>query len=208
MPDFSHENQFRNEEGYAVIAGIDEAGRGPLAGPVVAGAVVLPDGFEHPVLNDSKQLSGKKREEIFQELTAKSSGVFWAAGIIDAPEIDRINILRATWKAMRVAFESLPRKAKPEAALIDGKPIRDFPKTHRAIVKGDSKSLSIAAASIIAKVTRDRLMIDYAEKYPIYGFERHKGYGTAAHLEALAEHGPCRIHRFSFAPVAQLQLKL
>ncbi len=198
MPDLTYERKLRRR-GHKVIAGIDEAGRGPLAGPVVAGAVILPPRFRHAVLNDSKLLSEKKREALYEEITAPDSKVIWAAGIIDAKEIDEINILRATWKAMRVAFENLPVEA--EVALIDGKPIKDFPKPHEAIVKGDSKSLSIAAASIIAKVTRDRMMLRYAEEYPEYGFAKHKGYGTAVHLAALAEHGACELHRRSFAPV-------
>lgn len=198
MPDLSYENKLRTA-GHTIIAGIDEAGRGPLAGPVVTGAVILPEGYTHDILNDSKQLSEKKREALYEEITAPDSGILWAAGIVNAPEIDKINILRATWKAMRLAFEKLPIEA--EIALIDGRPIKDFPKPHEAVVKGDSKSLSIAAASIIAKVTRDRMMVKFAKKFPKYGFERHKGYGTKAHLEALAKHGACKLHRRTFAPV-------
>ncbi|MCL4108139.1 UNVERIFIED_CONTAM: hypothetical protein GTU68_055839 [Idotea baltica] len=198
MPDLSYERKARRR-GYKIIAGIDEAGRGPLAGPVVAGAVILPPRFRHSVLNDSKQLSEKKREALYEEITAPDSKIIWAAGIVHAPEIDEINILQATWKAMRLAFEGLSVEA--DIALIDGKPIKGFPKPHDGIIKGDSKSLSIAAASIIAKVTRDRMMLDYAKQFPEYLFEKHKGYGTAAHLEALDNHGACELHRRTFAPV-------
>lgn len=199
MPDLVHERRMR-ERGFVFVAGIDEAGRGPLAGPVMAAAVVLPDGFEHTVLNDSKQLSEKRREAIYEELCGDDS-VHLAFAQIDPAEIDRINILQATYKAMRLAFEALP--VSGHFALIDGKPVRGFPVEHEAIVKGDSISMSIAAASIVAKVERDRLMVSYASEYPEYGFERHKGYGTAQHLDALQKWGPCPIHRRSFAPVSQ-----
>jgi ribonuclease HII len=202
MPDFSHE-AFWRAEGFHRIAGIDEAGRGPLAGPVTAAAVILPEGFEHPVLNDSKQLPEKKREALYAELTTDSR-VLWASASVGSGEIDRINILRATHLAMALAFGKL--KPKPDLALIDGRPVKDFPAEHRAIVKGDSLSLSIAAASIIAKVARDRFMREAEERYPGYGFGKHKGYGTAEHLEALRVLGPCPLHRRSFAPVAQGEL--
>jgi ribonuclease HII len=201
MPDLSHEAHWR-AEGFLRIAGIDEAGRGPLAGPVTAAAVILPEDFAHDVLNDSKQLSEKKREAIYAELTTDSR-VIWASASIGAEEIDRVNILRATHLAMAQAFRKL--KPKPDLALIDGKPVKGFPAEHRAIVKGDSLSLSIAAASIIAKVERDRFMREAAARYPGYGFENHKGYGTAEHLEALRSLGPSPLHRRSFAPVAQQQ---
>ena len=202
MPDLFHEIQLRSE-GFILIAGIDEAGRGPLAGPVTAGAVILPDDYRHSVLNDSKKLTEKQRETLYTELLADDR-VHWSAACIEADEIDRINILRATWRAMGVAFQQLARAA--DIALIDGRPVRDFPGKHRALVKGDSLSLSIAAASIIAKVHRDRLMVEYGSRYPEYGFDRHKGYGTAQHLAALRKHGPCPIHRRSFATVSQLEL--
>ena len=202
MPDLFHEIQLRSE-GFIIIAGIDEAGRGPLAGPVTAGAVVLPDDYRHRVLNDSKKLTEKQREALYAELVADER-VHWSAACVEAEEIDRINILRATWRAMGAAFTQLARAA--DVALIDGRPVRDFPGEHRALVKGDSLSLSIAAASIIAKVHRDRLMVEYANRYPEYGFDQHKGYGTAQHLAALRKHGPCPIHRRSFAPVSQLEL--
>ena len=168
-------------------------------------AVVLPENYSHSVLNDSKQLSKRQREDLYKEITGDER-IDWASALVEAPEIDEINILKATWAGMRRAFLKLDPTA--DVALIDGKPIKGFPAEHRALVKGDSLSLSIAAASIIAKVERDRLMIEYAEKYPEYGFERHKGYGTKAHREALREHGPCPIHRRSFAPVSQMELDL
>lgn len=202
MPDLTHELQLRRE-GFRIIAGIDEAGRGPLAGPVTAGAVVLPEDYHHFTLNDSKKLSHKQRETLYAELTGDER-VHWSVACVEAGEIDRFNILRATWRAMGAAFQQLSRRA--DIALIDGRPVQDFPGEHRALVKGDSLSLSIAAASVIAKVHRDRLMVDYAICYPEYGFEQHKGYGTAQHLAALRRHGPCPIHRRSFAPVSQLEL--
>jgi len=204
MPDLFHEEQL-HAEGFQLVAGIDEAGRGPLAGPVTAAAVILPDGYTHRVLTDSKQLTEKVREELYDEII-KDERIRWASAMVEAGEIDKINILRATWRAMTSAFESLVPRA--DVALIDGRPVRDFPGTHRALVKGDSLSLSIAAASVIAKVERDRLMLAYAEQYPEYGFDRHKGYGTAGHLAALRKHGPCPIHRWSFAPVSQAELEL
>ncbi len=204
MPDLSHERALA-EEGFQRIAGIDEAGRGPLAGPVSVAAVVLPEDYSHSVLTDSKNLSERRREELYEEITGDDR-IHWASVLVDAPEIDEINILQATWAGMRRAFLKLEPPA--DIALIDGKPIKGFPTEHRALVKGDSLSLSIAAASIIAKVERDRLMKEYAEKFPEYGFERHKGYGTQAHREALREHGPCPIHRRSFAPVSQMELDL
>lgn len=198
MPDLSYEKALR-KEGYPVVAGIDEAGRGPLAGPVSVAAVVLPVGYEHSVLNDSKQLSEKKREILYEEIT-NDPQIRWASVMVGSDEIDEINILQATWEGMRRSFLRL--EPQPDFALIDGKPVKDFPAPHRGLVKGDSLSLSIAAASIIAKVERDRLMMKYAATYSEYGFERHKGYGTALHKAALAKYGPCPIHRRSFAPVA------
>lgn len=198
MPDLSHEESL-NREGFPTVAGIDEAGRGPLAGPVSAAAVVLPPGYSHRVLNDSKALTESKRQELYEEIT-NDSRIAWASSMVEPEEIDEINILQATWKAMRLAFSQL--QPVPDIALIDGKPIGGFPGKHRALIKGDSISLSIAAASIIAKVQRDHLMVSYAEKFPEYGFDRHKGYGTKQHREALERYGPCPIHRKSFAPVA------
>lgn len=201
MPDLSHENALR-AEGYPVVAGIDEAGRGPLAGPVFAAAVILPHDFRHSVLTDSKKLTEKVRETLYEEIIADERIVF-ASSFAMPEEIDRINILQATWMAMGRAFLALSKS--PDIALIDGKPVRGFPGASKALVKGDSLSLSIAAASIIAKVERDRMMRRYAEEFPEYGFDRHKGYGTAVHLAAIREHGPCSIHRRSFAPVAEAE---
>lgn len=204
MPSLAHEKLLR-EAGYPSVAGIDEAGRGPLAGPVSVAAVILPEDFEHPVLNDSKQLTEKKRELLYDELT-HDPRIRWHAEMIEVGDIDRLNILQATWLGMRRC--ALALNPRPDAVLIDGRPVRDFPIHQIALVKGDSLSHSIAAASIIAKVRRDRLMIELAVKYPGYGFEIHKGYPTPAHQAALRRLGPCPEHRRSFAPVAQLELSL
>lgn len=200
-----HERALR-ESGADCIAGIDEAGRGPLAGPVVAAAVILPEDFHHEVLTDSKQLGATVREALYAELTAEGSGILWAVAVADHKEIDRINILRATHQAMRRAVAALPRV--PSHALIDGLPVRPFPVPSTALVKGDAQSFSIAAASILAKVTRDRIMLEMDALYPQYHFAQHKGYGTAEHLAMLQAHGPCPIHRRSFLPVRQAQLDL
>ena len=194
-----HENALRRA-GIQFIAGIDEAGRGPLAGPVVAAAVILPDRFRHSAVDDSKKLTPGQREEIYAALTARAD-VRWAVSIIGHEEIDRINILRAAHEAMRRAVQALA--ALPQHALIDGLPVRPFPVPHTAIVNGDGLSKSIAAASILAKVTRDRIMIRLDAEYPGYGFARHKGYATELHLERLKLHGPCPIHRKTFLPIAQ-----
>ena len=197
--------------GVLCIAGVDEAGRGPLAGPVVAAAAV----FDRPFLEseasrsltgltDSKKLP-QKRREFFHELLTACPRARIGIGSASVAEIDSLNILRATHLAMARALERLD--PLPDLALVDGLPVRGLPVPHQAIVGGDAASLSIAAASIVAKVTRDRLMTDLAANYPAYGFERHKGYGTRAHLEALRRHGPCPVHRRSFAPVAQLTLE-
>lgn len=199
VPTMQHESELR-AAGHAVICGVDEVGRGPLAGPVCAAAVILPEDFTHPVLNDSKKLSERQRERIYTEL-AEDSRVIWSVELLEPEEIDRMNILEASREAMRRAVLSL--RVLASAALIDGLPVPRFPIPQRSLVKGDSLSLSIAAASVMAKVTRDRLMLQLAERYPHYGFDVHKGYPTARHLEALALHGPCEIHRRSFGPVAQ-----
>ena len=191
--------------GHPCVAGIDEAGRGPLAGPVSAAAAILPSGFSHDLLDDSKKITAKRREALYDELTSNND-IIWAHSYADVEEISEINILKATHAAMARAAESLT--TKPDFCLIDGLAVPQFPIASMGIVKGDGKSLSIAAASIIAKVKRDRLMIEYAETYPEYGFEKHKGYGTKLHMEALREHGPCPIHRKTFAPVAQLLLPI
>lgn len=175
MPDLEYE-QAALKAGYKLIAGVDEAGRGPLAGPVSAGAVILPKGYAHPLLDDSKKLSEKKRELIYEDLVGDKS-IRWAHSFAEADEVDEINVLRATHAAMARAVEQLG--VLDVYCLIDGLPVKNFPFKSEGIVKGDGKSLSIAAASIIAKVTRDRKMLEYADQFPEYGFERHKGYGTS-----------------------------
>ena len=198
MPDLFFEKNLV-ESGYKYVAGVDEAGRGPLAGPVVAAAVILPEEFSSNQLNDSKKLSSSKREKIYNELMNVDSKVISAFAVIDEVVIDKINILRATHKAMAQASSNL--SIEPSFVIIDGMPIKDFPFNNESIIKGDSKSLSIAAASVIAKVERDRIMLNYSKEYPEYKFEKHKGYGTKLHLDAMKKFGPCKIHRKSFAPV-------
>jgi ribonuclease HII len=187
--------------GFPLIAGIDEAGRGPLAGPVVAAAAVLPAEFSLTGLNDSKQLPETVREQLFASLTTPGKLVGYGIGIAESTEIDRLNILRATFLAMQRAITALP--VQPDHLLIDGLPVPVFHQPQTAIIGGDAKSLSIAAASVIAKVTRDRMMRRWHSDFPQYDFDQNKGYGTPAHLESLQIHGPCPIHRRSFAPVAQ-----
>lgn len=204
MPDLALETALR-ARGLHRIAGIDEAGRGPLAGPVAAAAVILPVNFTCPGLDDSKKISPSKREILYERLTTDAS-ISWAVATADREEIDRLNILNATHLAMRRAVEALD--PLPDHCLIDGLPVKNFPLPHDGIVKGDGLSLSIAAASIIAKVTRDRIMTELDREFPQFGFAKHQGYGTKAHLEALRIHGPCRHHRRSFQPVAQLSLPL
>lgn len=181
-------------KGYARICGIDEAGRGPLAGPVVAGAVILPEDCEIDGLNDSKKLSEKKREELYDEIREKAvaSGV----GIVGPGRIDEINILQADYEAMCQAIGTL--SVMPQILLNDAVRIPQVLIPQVPIIHGDARSMSIAAASVLAKVTRDRLMLEYDAVYPEYGFAQHKGYGTAAHYEALRKYGPCPIHRRSF----------
>ena len=181
-------------EGYTVICGVDEAGRGPLAGPVCAAAVILPDHLELPGLNDSKKLSDKKRRELFPLI--KEQAIAYGIGLASEQEIDEINILQATFLAMERAIAQLEGKA--DLALIDGNRAKDFGLPVKTVVKGDSLSASIAAASILAKVTRDDMMEAYGNDYPGYGFEIHKGYGTKAHYAALTEKGPSPIHRMTF----------
>ena len=182
------------DEGYEIICGVDEAGRGPLAGPVCAAAVILPMGLEIPGLTDSKKLTDKKRRELFPVI--KEQAIAYGIGLASHEEIDEINILQATYLAMERALAQL--SVKPDIALIDGNRAKDFGLPVRTVVKGDSLSMNIAAASILAKVTRDDLMLELAEKYPAYGFEVHKGYGTKAHYEALRAHGASEIHRKTF----------
>lgn len=179
---------------YTCICGIDEAGRGPFAGPVVAGAVVLPPGLKIEGLNDSKQVSKSNRERLFDEIMEKAVSV--GVGMSSPARIDEINILQATYEAMQHAVEDL--QVVPDLLLNDAVTIPQIPIKQVGIVKGDARSLSIAAASIIAKVTRDRLMVEYASLYPEYGFEKNKGYGSAEHREALQKYGPCPIHRNTF----------
>lgn len=181
-------------EGVKVICGVDEAGRGPLAGPVCAAAVILPPHLEIPGLTDSKKLTDRKRRELFPII--KEQAIAYGIGMASEQEIDEINILQATLLAMQRALDQL--NVKPDLALIDGNREKDFGVPVKTVVKGDSLSMNIAAASILAKVTRDDLMVEMAETYPEYGFEIHKGYGTKAHYAALTEHGPSPIHRMTF----------
>ena len=182
------------EQGVGVICGVDEAGRGPLAGPVCAAAVILPPHLEIPGLNDSKKLTDKRRRELMPII--KEQALVYGIGFASQEEIDGINILQATFLAMERAMRQLGMK--PDMALIDGNREKDFGLPVMTVVKGDSRSANIAAASVLAKVTRDDLMLEMAEKYPQYGFEIHKGYGTKAHYAALTEHGMCDAHRRSF----------
>ncbi len=181
-------------EGFSTVCGIDEAGRGPLCGPVCAAAVILPLDCEIEGINDSKKISEKKREQIFEVI--KEKAVAYSVCMVDAKTIDEINILQATFMAMRGAYEGLGVKC--DIALIDGNQKPGLPCEQRTVVKGDAKSISIAAASILAKVSRDRYMREVDEKYPEYQFAKHKGYGTKLHYEMIAEHGICEEHRRSF----------
>ena len=199
-------------QGATLIAGVDEAGRGPLAGPVVAAAVILPHawakaGLDERLreLNDSKQLTEFQREKFFAVLTSLPE-VRYAIAVVDAESIDRINILQATHQAMNEALARL--QPQPQHVLVDGRPVKTMELPCTALVKGDSLSYSIAAASVLAKVTRDRLMVEFDKKFPGYGFAEHKGYGTPQHLAAIAERGPCPIHRRSFAPFKPVQVEL
>ncbi len=186
-----YERQF---EDCALICGIDEAGRGPLAGPVVAGAAILPKDQVILYLNDSKKLTEKRREELFLEV--KEKAISWSVGIVSPERIDEINILQATYEAMRKAIKGL--NAVPEVLLNDAVTIPGIEIPQVPIIKGDAKSVSIAAASVLAKVTRDHMMVEYDQVFPEYGFAKHKGYGTAAHTAAIREFGPTPIHRMSF----------
>ena len=190
----SIEREIRKAYGITYIAGVDEAGRGPLAGPVFAAAVILPENCVIEKLNDSKKLSEKKREELYDIITDKA--IAFSVASVDEKTIDRINILNATFLAMNNAAEAL--SPVPEHVLVDGNRIRDMKFPCTTVVKGDSKSINIAAASILAKVSRDRFICSMAEKYPEYGFEKHKGYGTKVHTDAILKYGPCEIHRMSF----------
>ena len=203
-PDMAEE-EICHREGFGRVCGIDEAGRGPLAGPVVAAAVILPPDYKLPGLNDSKKLTARKREALYEALMADDA-VQKCIAQATVEEIDELNILRATHLAMRRAAEGLPGGV--DYCLIDGLPVPGFPLPSRSIVKGDARCLSIAAASILAKVWRDHYMQELHRQHPEYGFDRHAGYGTKAHMQALREHGVTIHHRRTFAPVTQLELPL
>ena len=205
---FRHEHNVV-QSGVTNIAGVDEAGRGPLAGPVVAAAVCFPlewilAGLPRKLrkVNDSKQLTAPEREALFSELTANAQ-VRFAVASVDVQMIDQINILQATHRAMNLAITQL--NPMPQHALVDGLPVKTLCCPQTAIVDGDCYSYSIAAASIIAKVTRDRMMVEFHQLYPVYGFNEHKGYGTPAHVAAIKQHGPCPIHRLTFSPIRPTQ---
>lgn len=193
--------QVKWNEGFSFVAGVDEAGRGCMAGPVVAGAVVFTDPERIPEgIHDSKQMTHEARMAVRERLLAEPS-VLWAVGEVQADEIDRINILQATWKAMRLALAGL---RQVQFALVDGNPVKGLPVPSLSVVKGDARSLSIGAASILAKTHRDLLMEKYEAEYPQYGFAGHKGYCTAAHIEAVKKYGPCPIHRLTYAPIREI----
>ncbi len=198
FPDDAYESKYR-AEGYTLICGVDEAGRGPLAGPVAAAAVILPAGLVIEGLNDSKKLSEKKREALFDIICEKA--VSYGIALASAQEIDEMNILNAAMLAMRRAVEQLQPAA--ELALVDGNTARNFPIPAIPIVKGDARSVSIAAASVLAKVTRDRILVTLDAEYPMYGFAQHKGYPTKAHMDAVRQYGPCPYHRKSFLKFLQ-----
>jgi ribonuclease HII len=204
VPNLAWENKLR-ARGHTVVAGIDEVGRGPWAGPLVAAAVILPARFRLTGLDDSKKLTATDRERL-SELLIHHPSVQFHLAVVSAEELDTIGLQKANHAAMERAFLGLP--VRPDAALIDGRPLKSFPVPHEGIVDGDGLSLSIAAASVIAKVHRDRLMIEAAEIFPQYGFEKHKGYGTRFHQEQLRLHGPCPLHRRSFRPVAAIALSI
>ena len=192
--DMFHYENLQKVQGFRLICGVDEAGRGPLAGPVCAAAVILPQDVNIPGLNDSKKLSDKRRREMYPLI--KEQAIAYSIAFATEEEIDNINILQATFLAMQRAIDGLQTKA--DFALIDGNREKDFGLPVKTIVGGDGLSASIAAASILAKVTRDDFMLELAKEYPQYGFEVHKGYGTKAHYEALAQYGPSKVHRMSF----------
>ncbi|MGE7669356.1 ribonuclease HII [Peribacillus sp. NPDC097077] len=187
------------QQGFSVLAGIDEVGRGPLAGPVVTSAVILPDTFYLPGLNDSKKISESKREQFYEAIHKEAISI--GIGIVHSEEIDEINIYQATKKAMMAAVNNLSEL--PDHLLIDAMEL-DMSIPQLSLIKGDARSITISAASIVAKVTRDRMMKEYGVKYPEYGFEKHMGYGTSQHLEALDKHGLTPWHRRSFAPVKEI----
>ena len=200
------------QKGLTLVAGVDEAGRGPLAGPVVAAAVVLPCGWSKTGLdsrlrglNDSKQLTEAQREQYYTIITSHPE-IRYAIASVEVEVIDRINILQATHRAMNQALAQL--QPPPEHVLVDGRPVKSMTLPHTALVKGDARSYSIAGASVLAKVTRDRLMLEFDRLYPGYGFAEHKGYGTPQHLAAIQALGPCPIHRRSFSPLRPVEMEL
>ena len=193
MLDFSYETEAHND-GYGVVCGVDEAGRGPLAGPVFAAAVILPENYSHEILNDSKKLSEKKRDIVYGDIIRDA--VSWSVGVATEQEIDDINILNATFLAMKRAIDGL--SIKPDLAYIDGNREPKSGVKEITIIKGDAKCMSVAAASIIAKVSRDRFMLEIDKKYPQYQFSKHKGYGTKLHYEMIEQFGISEVHRKSF----------
>lgn len=198
-----YQEQFYSDK-VKLIVGVDEAGRGPLAGPVVAAACIFARAYNNKEINDSKQLTEKKREELFDVII--ENAVAYGVGIVSAEEIDKLNIYEATKKAMKEAINNL--KVKFDLILTDAMPLKGFDVEVVPIIKGDAKALPIAAASIIAKVTRDRMMKDLAKQYPEYGFDVHKGYGTKKHMDALKQYGPIPgVHRFSYKPVMKVSLQ-
>jgi ribonuclease HII len=199
--DLGEYQRIAENAGFLLCVGVDEAGRGPLAGPVTAAAVHLPQSVSIPELNDSKQLSESVRKRLFEVITT-TDGILWNIVDVSQQRVDEINILQATHEAMRLAVSGL--SGTPDLVLVDGNPVKGFDCAAVNVIKGDAKCAAIAAASILAKVHRDGLMCEFDETYPEYGFSRHKGYGTKAHLEALRSHGPCPVHRRSFAPVRDL----
>lgn len=193
MPDYSIENSY-SEQGYKIVCGVDEAGRGPLCGPVVAAACILPDGLYIEGLNDSKKLTEKKREKLFDII--KENAIAYSIVEASVAEIDELNILEADLLAMRRAIDGL--SIKPDLALIDGNIARNFNIPAVPVIKGDALSMNVAAASVLAKVTRDRMCIELDREYPMYGIAKHKGYGTKQHMDALRTYGPSPIHRKQF----------
>jgi ribonuclease HII len=196
----AYERRVRTQ-GYQAVAGVDEAGRGPLAGPVVAAACIIPEGIYFEGIDDSKKLDAKKREEFYNKIQ-ENPEILSGVGIVDAIVIDQVNILRATMMAMIAAVAALRRK--PDYILVDGNRLPEWDTPAEAIIDGDCLSQSIMAAAIIAKTTRDRMMAEFDLRWPHYGFKEHKGYGTGKHIDALKVHGPCPIHRKTFAPVKSL----
>lgn len=198
---YEYENRLKGE-GYNIIAGTDEAGRGPLFGPVIAACCVLPNDFELEGLNDSKQLTEKKREEYFSYITEHA--IAYSIGIVDHEEIDKINIYEASRKAMMLAINEVKKQISVDYVLTDAMPLPDLDIPHLSIIKGDAKSISIAAASVIAKVTRDHMMYEIDKKYPEYGFKNHKGYPTKKHIEAINKYGLIDGYRLTYNPVKEL----